>query len=554
MNLSLQNKPPVQGEPVNSAVDDGEANLTPSRMPTADDYAEAMRRRNTQFLVGGVLLAAAVVGIFAGFGMETVLPPVVLLLMLTVPLLLWRYPRLPLYVTLAAACLFETGQLSGMDGHPFADSLTDRVPIFWNINTILQIYGHTNFKGVPLNLFEIFVLVAGVCSLLRAVYSGTAGLRGGPLLVPISVYLFFVIMGWINGILTGGDFKISLQEVRPQFYFGVAYLMAVNIVREKRDITRLLWVAVICIGVKGILLTFRRYVTLHGLPLPDQGVGSHEDAFFMDAFLLLLLCLSLCRVLPKIQRVMWMLLPFVALADLALNRRAATAAMVIAVPIILLAAYQSLPDRRRQVAALAAVMAVSFSIYYPLFKNSENAFAQPARAIKSNFQPDARDASSNASRDNENLDLMATIHSAPAQGYGYGRPFFQIVPMNDVIRIYDLEPFIPHNQILWIWERVGSFGFLAFWMMISSIIIFAGQTVRAARADGFTKAVGIFALLMTTMLVLFGLLDLQLSNFRDVLFVGIWAGVLGALPTLKDSVEVRQAAVKPPAKRRVGAA
>jgi len=559
MNLSLQNKPPARNELVNSEADDGDAVSAASRMPTVDDYAKAMRRRNKQFLAGGALLAAVVAILFAGFGMETVLPPVILLLMLAAPILLWRYSRLPLYVTLAAACLFELSFVTGLDGKLFADSLTDRVPFFWNVNTIFHVYAHADFKAVPLNLFEIFMLVAGTCSLLRTVYSGTAGLRGGPLLVPISIYLMFVVMGWVNGILTGGDFKISLQEVRPQFYFGLAYLLAVNIVREKRDIHRLLWATVICIGIKGILLTFRRYVTLHGLPLPDQGVGAHEDAFFMDAFLLLLLSLSLCRALPKLQRLMWALLPCVALADLVLNRRAATAAMVIAIPILMLAAYQALPDRRRFIAGLAAVMAVSFSIYYPLFKNSDNAFAQPARAIKSNFQPDTRDASSNASRDNENADLMATIHSAPVQGYGYGRPFFQLIPMDDVMRIYDLEPFIPHNQILWIWERVGSFGFLAFWMMISSIIIFAGQTVRAVRADGLTKAVGIFALLMTAMLVLFGLLDLQLSNFRDVLFVGIWAGVLSALPTLKDSVEVRQTAAKlpvkrPVTKRRVGAA
>ena len=526
MSSLLQNKLPP--------TDEAEAEAVPlsSRLPTADEYASAARRRNGNFLLGGGLLACGVAAVFAG--LDNIFVPLVLLLALLTPLLLWRYPRLTLYVTLAAVCLFELGLVEGPDGGLYADALTDRVPFFWNVNTIFQTYAHTNFKGVPLNLFEIFMLVAGVCSCLRAVYTGTANLRGGPLLVPIGVYLLFVVMGWINGILSGGDFKISLQEVRPQLYFGLAYLLAVNIVQERREVLVLLWITVVCIGIKAALLTARRYVTLHGLPIPDQGVGSHEEAFMMDAFLLLLLSLSLCRALPRLRRLMWALLPLVVIADLALNRRAATAALVIAVPIVLLAAYQALPDRRRWIVALGILITVSFSVYYPLFKNSDSAFAQPARAIKSNFQPDARDASSNASRDNENIDLMATIRSAPLQGYGYGRPFFQIIPMDDVIRLYELEPYIPHNQILWIWERVGSFGFLAFWMMISAIIIFAGQTIRAPGADSLTKAVGIFALLMTVMLVMFGLLDLQLSNFRDVLFSGIWAGVLGAMPALNN--------------------
>ncbi len=533
---TLQEKP--------AAPEEAEDEIPYSAMPTAEDYAAGARARTRWFLLGGGLLAGLVAAAFVAFGLDNIFLPIALLVVVMTPVLLWRFPRLVLYETLVAACLFELGPVVGADGQQFADALTDRVPLFWNVNTIFQSYAHVNFKGVPLNLFEIFILIAGVCSCLRAVYSQNTNLRGGPLLLPVCMYMAFVMMGWVNGMLTGGDFKISLQEVRPQFYFGLAYLMAVNIVRERRDLLTLLWVTVVCVGFKAVLLTFRRYVTIHGLPLPDQGVGAHEEAFFMDAFLLLLVALSLCRALPRLRWVMWSLLPFVVLGNLALNRRAATAALIFVVPLLFLAAYQALPERRRLVAVLGVTVAVAFSIYYPLFKNSNSTFAQPARAVKSNFEPDARDASSNTSRDEENIDLMATIKSAPLQGYGYGRPYFQIIPLPEITKVYELEPFIPHNQILWIWERVGSFGFLAFWMMISSILIFAGQTLRAPGADAVLKSVCIFALLTTAMLVIFGLLDVQLSNFRDVLFAGIWAGALAAAPLLKDSRQDAQGAVK----------
>ena len=506
-----------------------------SDMPSAEQYAAASRARAYWFLLGGAVLAALAASTFVGFGLDNIFLPIAILIGVLMPIFLWRFPRFILYLTLAAACLFELSFVITPQGEIYQDALTDRIPFFWNVNTMLQYYAHVNFKGIPLSLFEVFILIAGVCSCLRAVYTQNTNLRAGPLWLPIGVYMAFVLMGWVNGMMTGGDFKISLLEVRSQLYFGLAYLMAFNLIRERKHLLTFFWIIVPCIAFKGVLLTFRRYVTMHGMPMPDQGVGAHEDAFFMDAYMLLLLSLSLCKVLPRLRLVMWSLLPFVLLGDLVLNRRAATAALIFVVPLVLMAAYQALPERRRFVVVLGVILSVGFSIYYPAFKNSDSIFAQPARAVKSNFEPDARDASSNASRDSENLDLMTTIKSAPLQGYGFGRPFFQIVPMSDVTAVYELEPYIPHNQILWIWERVGTFGFLAFWMMISAILIYAGQTIRRTDVDDLTKAIGIFAMLLIAMQVIFGLLDLQLSNYRDILFTALWTGAMAAASTLRTA-------------------
>ncbi len=502
-------------------------------IPSVEDYVASTQRRTVGFMLGGGVLAGSVASAYVAFGMDNTLLPIALLLAVITPILLWRFPRFSLFFTLAAACLFELDQLSGPNGTQYADALTDRVPFFWNVNTIFQIYAHTNFKGIPLSLFEFFLIIAAVCSVLRTVYNRTTTLRVGALFLPIGIYLGFVLFGWIGGVVNGGDFKISLQEVRSQFYFGIIYLMAVNIVRERQQVFGLLWVTVCCIGFKAILLTFRRYVTLNGQSLPDQGVGAHEEAFFFNVFILLLMTLVLCKVLPRLQWLMWSLLPFVVLANLACNRRAATAAMVFVFPVILLALYQALPDRRRLIVGLGVVLSLAFSVYYPAFKNSDSVIAQPARAIRSNFQPDARDASSNAARDAENANLMATIKANPIFGYGYGRPYYHVVAMADISKIYALEDFIPHNQILWVWERVGTIGFLIFWMMISAIIIFAAQTLRAPGADNITKAIGLFVLLLIFLLIIFGLLDLQLSNFRDVLFVGLWTGALAVTPGMQ---------------------
>ena len=499
----------------------------PARTRTADDYAAAARRRRRWFLGGGLVLSLVAAAAFVGGGIDNIALPLALLAALLTPVLLWNFPRLSLYVTYAAVCLFEMLPVG------YADSLTDRVPFFWNVNTIFQTYAHADVKAVPLNLLEVVILTAGVCSLLRAVFTGTTRLRAGALAVPILVYMGFVALAWANGMGTGGDFKISLQEVRSQFYFLLAYLMAVNLVSEKRQIGALLWTTVLCIGLKGILYTFRRYVTLAGQPVPDQGVGSHEEAFFFDAFVVLLVVLALCGVWKRLQWVMWALLPFVITGNLATNRRAATAALVVIVPLLLLAAYRALPERRRLAGTVGLVLLVGGGLYYQAFKNSNSMIAQPARAIQSQFEPDARDASSNAYRDAENADLMATVRSAPVQGYGYGKRMIHAVPIADISQEYDWWDIMTHNQILWVWMRVGTVGFLAFWMMVGAILVRAGLVIRDETADRETKAVGIFAMVTLGMLMIFGLLDLQLSNFRDMLFAGFWTGLLATIPVTR---------------------
>ena len=534
MNAALRK--PTKPESIPDAPPE-EAEVTAlTAMPSADDYAASAQVRARWLMLGGALLAGAAAGSFVAFGLDNLVVPVALLLAVVTPILLWRFPRLCLYATLAAVCLFELGLSSGPDGAPYKDALTDRVPFFWNVNTIFQTYAHSNVKAIPLSLFEVFILVAGVCSCLRAVYTQNTNLRAGVLMLPIGVYVTFVGLGWVNGMLTGGDFKISLQEVRSQFYFALTYLMTVNVVRDRKALTTVLWIPALCIGLKGVLLTFRRYVTLHGLPLPDQGVGAHEEAFFFDAFIALLLGLSVCGVFPKLRGTMLCLLPFVILGSLACNRRAGTAAFIVILPLLVLAAYQAFPARRRLIAALAAVSIVAFAGYYSAFKHSGAIWAQPARAINSQFEPDPRDASSNAYRDAENADLMATIHSAPIQGYGFGKKMIHAVPIADISGQYEWWDIMTHNQVLWVWMRVGSFGFLAFWMMISAILVCASRTIREEDADGELKAVAIASLLIVAALLIFGLLDLQFSNFRDMLFAGLWAGLAAALPGLMRPV------------------
>jgi len=130
---------------------------------------------------------------------------------------------------------------------------------------------------------------------------------------------------------------------------------------------------------------------------------------------------------------------------------------------------------------------------------------------------------------------MATIHSAPIQGYGYGKHMIHAVPIADISALYEWWDIMTHNQVLWVWMRVGTFGFLTFWMMISAILIAAARIARDENADLEIKAVAIGGMLIVGSLTIFGLLDLQFSCLRDMLFAGIWTGVIAALPGFTQS-------------------
>ena len=499
------------------------------------DYAAVQGRRTNGLAVRGILLALLVGAGLVAIGAiprlsvtPMALSPALSLAILAAFALfvaLWRYPGSALPITFGAACLLEAQPLH------YTDSLTDAVPFFWNVNTIFQVYAHVNLKAVPVSLMEVVLLAAGLFSLLQSVLGRRVKMTlGTPVIyVPMLTYAAFVLWGFVNGLSQGGDFKLALQETRAQFYFVLLYFMTVNLVKDRAQIRRLLWTLAGAMAIKSAIYVFRRYITLGSLPLPDGGVGSHEEAFLFDCAFVLALCLSLCETNPRLQRFLWIMMPLIALGNLATNRRAGTAALFIAFPILLLAVARSIPRRRAAAVKVGVTVAVIFAVYYPLFKNSNSIFALPARSLRSQFNPDERDASSNAYRDAENANLMATIRVAPWLGYGYGRRFLHVAVIANISEIYEWWDLLPHNQILWVWMRVGSFGYFAFWFMFGGIMIHACFTVRRSDADPFVKAVALNGLLVTVMLLLFGLLDLQLSNFRSMIVGAVCAGLVSAV-------------------------
>ncbi len=494
-------------------------------MPTAMDFKRQADRQQLSAIIAALLCSLILGSAYVLTGWDNIALPVAMIVAVAVPMLLWRYPIFGLYLVLACVCLFDVFPRS------FTDAVFDnaKFPLWFNINTIIALYTYVDPHVIPVNLFEIIVVLMGLMSLVRMSYYKTMKFRAGDLLAPIAVYIAFVTIGWILGITSGGDFNLSLQEVRAQFYFLYAYCLAVNMVENRSQVRTVFWITALCIGLKGILYTFRRYVTLAGQPLDDQGVGSHEEAFMFDVFLMMLLCCVFSKSYTKLQWAMWALLPLIILGNIATNRRTGTAALVIALPIFLIGCYAAFPRRRINIVIFAAMTASLGYLYYQAFKNSSLSIAQPARAIHSYFEPDARDASSNLYRDAENISQFATIKDN-LLGYGYGKRFYHAVDMRallngaDVNVIYPLWDILPHNQILWVWMRTGTQGFFAFWIMASLIVIRSMFFLKRPDLTNEDRALGLLTLTIMPMLLVFAVYDVQLSNFRNMLLTGIFIG------------------------------
>ena len=70
------------------------------------------------------------------------------------------------------------------------------------------------------------------------------------------------------------------------------------------------------------------------------------------------------------------------------------------------------------------------------------------------------DRASDVYRIIENINVHATIRSAPVTGLGFGQPFLRPLSLPDISR-FEFNAYLPHNSFLWIWIKTGFIGFAA---------------------------------------------------------------------------------------------
>ena len=137
----------------------------------------------------------------------------------------------------------------------------------------------------------------------------------------------------------------------------------------------------------------------------------------------------------------------------------------------------------------------------------------------------------------------------PLLGLGFGKPFLQPQILPNIVTLDQYYNYVPHNTIYWVWMRLGPIGYLALWYLIGAVIVRGCFIVRKLK-DPYLQLVAIYIVAVTFMEVLVAYGDYQLFFYRNVIYLGLLAGILMKLPALdaKEANPVNEAAdgnVKP---------
>ena len=479
-----------------------------------------LRTRRLQLVALGALLIvlAAVVGPVGGMltagghGFAIVFAAGIL-----VPVLFWRVPASPVVMFVIVGTSIERF------ADPGQDNLTAKIPLF---RSFAEVY---HLSGVIVTPIELLIVLALMVWLARGISERRVRLRPSLLGVGVMVVFGMAVAMELLGLARGGVFNISLWELRPFLYVAVTYLLASQLIGRRAALEAVLWGMVIGTGLKGVLGTERVITLGQGVPRPEA-ILEHDESFFFSCYIALTAALWLFGKRGNLRRVATVLLPFVVTADLGNNRRAAWVMLPAMLLALALVAYVRSPARRRVIGSVVGVLLVLGTGYVLVFRSSTSLVAEPAHAIWSQFQPDPRDQASNLYRQLENANLAIDIRMAAFTGTGFGVPIAHPIPLYDASNIDPLINFIPHNNILYVWLRMGTLGAIAFWWMIGAAIVAACRLARHPDRD-----LGLFGAVTLTAVIAWlvqGYLDVGITSFRIVLLVGSLLGAVTAAQRL----------------------
>lgn len=502
---------------------DIQSSVTSRTIPTVSTLLMAHRRSETALYT--VVFAAAccltpllvLSGVIFGFGNT-----LSILVVLALAVLIVRWPVVGFYVVALFALVIEQGPL-------YVNGVAFNFYVF---------YWPPNLAGLferPIGFLIIFIFLVLICHRLAA---RQRPLWGGKLLLPYLFFLLCVAGGVLHGLSSGGDIKIIVEEVRPFWYLFVSYLLAYNLVTDEKHIRALFWIVILSAGLKGLQGLYVYLVVLHGNLVGVNEIMAHEDSFFFVALLLLVVLFCLHhRYRPQFYAAL-LVMPAVLIALIANQRRADYIALVVGIAVAWAIIFQVNPRARKRLVAGALIFVVLAIGYVAAFANSNGGFGEPARAIASIINPalaNARDAASNLYRLIEDFDLKYTVQRNPL-GLGFGKPFLEPIPLVDISAKDPLYNYVPHNTIYWVWMRLGPIGYVALWYLFGAIIVRGCLIARQLR-ERYLQVVAIFITAITFMEIIVAFADYQLFFYRNVIYLGLMAGVLMKLPALDAKKE-----------------
>lgn len=484
--------------------------------PKANEAATA-RLLAVPLAVLAILLGAA-----AGYLATGHMPVLALLFPLPlVPVLLWRQPRLGVYLLLAAAVAIE--QFNYVVG-PRDGAVTATIPFFHGI------------LPAGMNPAEVLLALTVVIVVMQAVQHRRRWIHPSPVLTMLSAVMGFVAVYFILGMARGGNFVKALWEIRPFLYLFLAYLLAAALIRGFSAVRPLLWILVLGSGIKaayGITI----FLSVRNLEPRPEAVLAHEESYFFGLFIITTAAMWLFRFRDPVRTVATVLLPVVLTCNMVNSRRTAWLILMVGLAVMMLVALVQLREHRKALTAVVATAVIGAGVYLPLFWSQEGTLAQPARAVRSAIAPDSRDETSNEYRDVESYNIRVYISQSHSTGLGFGRriTYYGLV---DLTGMTEMLAYVPHDGVLYLWMRMGVAGFLTFALFVSQAAISAVRLSASPHRD--VAMMGAITAAILFGYVAMGNTDMGFFWFRNAIAMGTLLGVVDGLARAPRNGEADQ--------------
>ena len=374
--------------------------------------------------------------------------------------------------------------------------------------------------------FELFLVLTYFSWFLGAIAQRSLNFRKNELLLPVMVFLLFMVFGLVYGLATGGNSNMALWEFRPIVYLPAMYLLTSSLITRREHVNMLVWLIMTSLFIKGVTGVIYVATVLDWDFSSVQQITEHSAAVHFNTVFIYLLGVWIFKDTPAKR----FLLPVMALPVLfsyiATQRRAAYLVLIIALVLIALVLYR---EKRALFWSVVPAAALVFMAYLAVFWNNQGALGMPARAVKSQLFPSlssARDQSSDVYRMMENYNSLSTIWRVPLTGTGFGHPFDMVVQLPD-ISFFVWYRYITHNTILWIWMNTGIGGFLAMLVMVGSGISVGARTLFRL-SEPSLKTAAFLATFYLVMHFIFAYVDISWDN-QNMIYVGTMLGLIGCL-------------------------
>lgn len=422
------------------------------------------------------------------------------------------------YVLMAAVLLFDQFGIPGFD--PF----TYQVDFFKNLKEITYV---PFFEAGMMNPIELHLGFMILSLLMLLAIKKDFTWRPIPVFIPFIILVVLFIASFLKGMSGGGDFMVALWEVRAFFYFFIVYLIVPQIIRSREQIHVLVWIFIIGISFKAFQ-AIGRFIELGFTTGGLETLTNHEDPVFTVTLLMFLLGFLIYNIKNK-QR-LWLL---VLLLPLMLGfymgmRRAAYASFMVTFMMFLLLLP---PATLWKFVKYSVPCVIVLAIYSALFWNNQGRLGRPIQMVKSGFEKPSVEVSyqdyySNLYREMENYNLAQTVVNNTVTGTGFGQKYDQPMPL--VYLTFPLREYIPHNEIFWVVVKMGAVGFFAFWFFFNAFVA-RGVKVLRHIDDPYLKVVLMVAIVAVINQMVISYFDLQLTYYRNMIYLGCLMGFLPAI-------------------------